>query len=465
MSNLYTLKHNPEWAEYYLYDLADWINGLAFRNINFSDNGLPVIKIAELKNGISAQTKYTDGIYDEKYRLLKGDILFSWSGSPETSIDVFWFEHEAGWLNQHIFKVVAKELVTKEYLYYLLKYAKPNFIDIAKNKQTTGLGHVTGADLKRIKVSVPSIEEQVRIVSSLKPIDDKIDLNRQINQNLERVAQAIFKSWFVDFDPVRAKIAAREAFIQQHPEVTLDAIRAAAGAEGDTPAHAAAKACELAAMCAISGKTEEQLNELDAETLQQLKTTASLFSDSLVDSELGEVPEGWVVKKIDDVVSRQPVGKKYSQKTAFEEGEVPILDQGKSGVIGYHNEEPGVRADPDNPIIVFANHTCYMRLVMHDFSAIQNVLPFKSEDLNIYWIYMATRGKQEFVEYKGHWPDFVIKTVVFPSRGLDQTYGACVADMFKGIYEHEKENNHLSLIRDDLLPKLLSGELQVDDVA
>lgn len=64
------------------------------------------------------------------------------------------------------------------------------------------------------------------------------------------------------------------------------------------------------------------------------------------------------------------------KKTAEEKGTVPILDQGKSGLIGYHNDKPGMMASPDDPIIVFANHTCYMRLIMFDFSAIQNVLPF-----------------------------------------------------------------------------------------
>ncbi len=271
MSNLYALKHNPSWTEYYLYDLADWINGLVFRKINFSDNGLPVIKIAELKNGISAQTKYTDGTYDEKYRLSKGDLLFSWSGSPETSIDAFWFESETGWLNQHIFKVVAKEIVTKEYLFYLLKYAKPNFVDIAKNKQTTGLGHVTGADLKRIKVSIPSIEEQVRIVSSLKPIDDKIELNQQINQSLEQIAKAIFKSWFVAFEPVNAKMAVLEA--------------------GGT-----AEQAEFAAMSAISAKDEAALVQLQAdqpEAYAELVQTAALFPSAMEESEHGEIPNGW----------------------------------------------------------------------------------------------------------------------------------------------------------------------------
>ncbi len=169
-----------------------------------------------------------------------------------------------------------------------------------------------------------------------------------------------------------------------------------------------------------------------------------------------------MLRKLRNVLKRFPVGKKFSQKTASEKGEVPILDQGKSGIIGYHNEKPGVLASPDDPIIVFANHTCYMRLVMHDFSAIQNVLPFKGIDRNIYWVFMSTYGKQSFDEYKGHWPDFNIKHLVEPDNNLDEVYGDYVASLFKMIYQNEKENNTLSETRDSLLPKLLSGEIALD---
>ena len=99
--------------------------------------------------------------------------------------------------------------------------------------------------------------------------DEKIELNRQINQTLEAMAQAIFKSWFVDFEPVKAKISA---------------IEAGEDAEGIT----------RAAMSAISGKTDEELDQLQAEQPEhyiQLKTTAELFPSAMQNSELGEIPE------------------------------------------------------------------------------------------------------------------------------------------------------------------------------
>ena len=74
--------------------------------------------------------------------------------------------------------------VTDDFLYYVLKYLKPRFTEIASNKQTTGLGHVTVADIKRISVVVPSKEKQREIVSVIKPIDDRIRTNIEINDNL-----------------------------------------------------------------------------------------------------------------------------------------------------------------------------------------------------------------------------------------------------------------------------------------
>ena len=184
-SSLYNITSGFDGVRHSLFDLAVWKNGLAFKKIDFSDTGRPVIKIAELNNGINSNTSFTQGDYGEEVFVRWDDLLFSWSGNPQTSIDVFRYRLQDGWLNQHIFKVTANEkLVGKDYIYYVLKYLKPHFTQIATNKQTTGLGHVTIADLKRMSLVVPSKEVQNRIVSILKSLDDKIEVNTNINENL-----------------------------------------------------------------------------------------------------------------------------------------------------------------------------------------------------------------------------------------------------------------------------------------
>ena len=198
-NSLYNIKSSVDGKRYSLFELATWKNGLAFKKINFCETGVPVIKIAELNNGIGGTTAYTQQTFSEDVHLCKGDLLFSWSGNPQTSIDIFRFNLDEGWLNQHIFKVTPDEkAVDRDYFYFLMKNLKPHFTQIATNKQTTGLGHVTIADIKRMSVVIPSLDVQRKIVSYIKPIDDKIELNNEINNNLEQQAQAIYQQMFID---------------------------------------------------------------------------------------------------------------------------------------------------------------------------------------------------------------------------------------------------------------------------
>ncbi|MGN8712910.1 restriction endonuclease subunit S [Cloacibacillus porcorum] len=201
-NTLYNIKTSLPGTRCPLFDLAIWKNGLAFKKIDFSEDGVPVIKIAELNNGIGSNTSFTEGDYGEEVRLHQGDLLFSWSGNPQTSIDVYKYQLDDGWLNQHIFKVTANEtMVSKDFLFYLLKYLKPHFTQIATNKQTTGLGHVTIADLKRMSVVVPEKIIQDRIVAVVKTIDDKIEVNNEINKNLFEQVRALYKDRFIDLMP------------------------------------------------------------------------------------------------------------------------------------------------------------------------------------------------------------------------------------------------------------------------
>jgi type I restriction enzyme S subunit len=183
---------------------------------------------------------------------------------------------------------------------------------------------------------------------------------------------------------------------------------------------------------------------------------------SLIPSSLGDIPKGWEVKTVEDIVKRIPVGKKYDQKTVSATGTVPVFDQGRTGIIGYHDDEPGVHASESSPVVVFANHTCYQRLIQFPFSAIQNVLPFVSSPSiprNIYWLHWATNGLVVFNDYKGHWPEYAAKTLVVPSKEVCDQFGNFVAPMTRRILNLEKQIQNLRKTRDLLLPRLLSGQI------
>jgi len=171
-----------EWKLNSLYDFADYINGAAFKKDEYAQTGTPIAKITELKNGITASTQYCSIKKEDKYYINDKELLFSWSGNPETSIDTFIWHYGLAILNQHTFKVIPKSGYFS-FIYCLLRYLKPEFTRIASNKQTTGLGHVTVADLKRLLFPYKT-EAIVGLCKIIDPFIDKIYNNLLENQKL-----------------------------------------------------------------------------------------------------------------------------------------------------------------------------------------------------------------------------------------------------------------------------------------
>ncbi|MCM8797726.1 MAG: restriction endonuclease subunit S [Candidatus Omnitrophica bacterium] len=185
----------------------------------------------------------------------------------------------------------------------------------------------------------------------------------------------------------------------------------------------------------------------------------------LVPSELGMIPEGWEVVKVGDVIKRMPSGKKYDNKTVLPKGKIPVLDQGRSGIIGYHNNKPDIIASEENPVIIFANHTCYQRIILFPFSAIQNVIPFlpnEDRERDIYWLHWATKDVIKFSDYKGHFPEFTTKKIICPPVDICNAFGGLIKPMVKLRYKLEQKNKVLQETRDLLLPKLISGQIDVE---
>ncbi len=138
----------PEgWETQPLYDIADFVNGAAYKGADFSDaeDALPVIKIAEVKAGITGQTKFTTINKGDKYRVEDGDILLSWSGNPDTSIDTFIWTNGPGYLNQHIFNVRLHDESERHFVYYQLKYLRSTFAEIAQRFRKTASERVVMA--------------------------------------------------------------------------------------------------------------------------------------------------------------------------------------------------------------------------------------------------------------------------------------------------------------------------------
>ena len=308
------------------------------------------------------------------------------------------------WISNNAMAVYFKE--NKGDNFFLHQYLlNSSFDDV-----TTGSAQpqITVTNLSLKQILLPDLQTQKTISLIMKNIEGKIATNNVLSKTLEDIAQTIFKSWFIDFDPVKAKMV------------------------GEKPA----------------GMDD---------------TTAALFPDSMEESELGLIPKGWGIRPIGDSVVKQKVGKLFDSKTSFPSGSVPVLDQGKSGVVGFHNEEPGIFASPEMPLVVFANHTCSLRLVSYPFSVIQNVFPLMGNKVDVIWLYFAVEGKQQFDSYKGHWPDFVLHKIIQPTEEATRAFRKLVEPLLKEKWLLEQQSKILGNIRDSLLPRLISGELQIPE--
>ena len=140
------------WEVGNLYDIAEYVNGLACQNYRpkESEKSLPVIKIREMNEGITADTEKVSASIPGKYRIYAGDILFSWSASLEIKI----WTGETGGLNQHIFKVIPKGYFSKGYVYQQLSAYLVNFQKMAESRKTT-MGHITSDHIKQSRILIP----------------------------------------------------------------------------------------------------------------------------------------------------------------------------------------------------------------------------------------------------------------------------------------------------------------------
>ena len=241
-----------------------------------TDGGVPLIKVSDVKNGaIASRPSFCiSNKVDEEYkrtRLNGSELLLTLVGNPGDCVIVT--DEMCGWNVARALAVIRlKDTQLRSWIRYVLA-SKPAQHLIEARLNTTVQKTLNLKDVREIGIPIPPKEERDSITKTIDSIEKKTLINTKINQTLESIAQAIFKSWFIDFDPVRAKIAAKQ--------------------NGEDP--------ELAAMCAISGKGEEELQQMPEEDLTELQATAALFPDELVESELGEVPKGWEVKPLDKI--------------------------------------------------------------------------------------------------------------------------------------------------------------------
>ncbi|MEN5162525.1 restriction endonuclease subunit S [Achromobacter kerstersii] len=262
-------------------------------------SGIPLVTAKIVKNGrIEAPEEFiAEADYDDWMR----------RGIPEPGDVVLTTEAPLGEvaqldgtkiaLAQRIITLRGKpDLLDNTYLRFALQ-SGPIQEQLRGRASGSTVSGIKQSELRKLTLRFPPVDEQRRVAAVLVTLDDKIDVNRRINQTLEAMAQAIFKSWFVDFDPVKAKIAAIE--------------------QGQDPLRVA--------MRAISGKTDTELDQLPREYYDQLAVTAALFPDAMKESELGDIPKGWTHGVLGDVCSFTAGSAFKPEHQGSTEGDYPFI--------------------------------------------------------------------------------------------------------------------------------------------
>ena len=330
-------------------------------------------------------------------------------------------------LGQRLITLRGKpELLNNTYLKFAMQAAFVQNQLREKSTGTTVIG-VRQSELRTVEIPLPPLAEQRKIAHILGTLDDKIELNRQMNESMEAMARAIFKSWFVDFDPVRAKMEGREPV------------------------------------------------GMDAET-------AALFPSAFQDSPLGKIPEGWNVLPLPEVIEINPrrvlkkgtiapylhmenlpkqghrphdwKDRKFNSGTKFINGDTllaritPCIENGKTALVDFLAEgEVGwgsteyIVLRPKPPLPVEFGY--YLA---------------RSDDLRAFAIHnmTGTTGRQRVPH-----SCFDYYQLPVPTEHIAQRFGEIVQPFMEKIRANSDQSRTLAVIRETLLPKLLSGEIRV----
>jgi len=434
---------SSEWVKMRLGDFIDLKRGYDLPKKSRSAGPIPLVSSAGVSDQHSEAKVRGPGVVTGRYGTIG---------------DVFYIEEDFWPLNTTLYVRDFKGNDPR-FTYYFLKT-----IDYLQYSDKAAVPGVNRNHLHMAEISVPkSVDEQRRIASVLSCLDDKIEANDTINQTLEQMAQAIFKSWFVDFEPVKAKIAALEA----------------GGSEEDAL---------LAAMQAISGKSEAELTRLQAEHPEQyaeLRATAELFPSAMQDSELGEIPEGWGVDHLSELVQFNP-------RRSLKKGTLaPYLDMKNVPTSGHLAEDVVLREMNSGTKFVNGD-TLLARITPCLENGKTAYVDFLDSD-QVGWgstEYIVMRSQEPypesmsyFIARDGNFRQHAIQSMtgtsgrqranakalaelpwlIYPRR-LTEAFDRIAAPYLKLAKSHGNQSKSLSAIRDSLLPKLLSGELDTTKV-
>lgn len=398
-----------EWREVKLGDVCRFQNGFAFKSSLFiNDGNINVIKIKEIKDGkivflnTSASVK-NDQIY-KKYQANNGDVLIALTGDPVARTNpaswvgrvAIYREYYPSLINQRVAKFLPDTAILyPNFVYYFFREFN-NFFNLAKKATgSASQANISTNTLMETRILLPPLDVQKKIAGVLGALDDKIELNNKINQNLEAQAQALFKSWFIDFEPFGGKMP---------DDWKIGKLSDIAEYSNDT----------------ISTEFTSFENYISTENMLPnrggISRASSLPTSNTVKS----------YRTTDVLISNI---RPYFKKIWF------ALFSG-----GCSNDILVFRSKKDSPAFVFnvLNQDDFFEYVMSGANGSK----------------MPRGDKKHIMQYK----------VIIPSAKTIKEFENIAITFLEKFSNNNQENVRLAELRDTLLPKLMNGEIDVDNV-
>ncbi|WP_425637919.1 restriction endonuclease subunit S [Algoriphagus yeomjeoni] len=469
-----------DWKEYSFSELlSEPVRNGIYKTKEFHGRGQKIVNMGELFANprlFDIEMKRVElNENDFKKALLKeGDLIFARrsltaEGAGKCSI-VKRINEDTSFESSLIRARPNKSLCNSDFLYYYFSSYQGKNAMYGIMRQVAVAG-ITGSDLMKLRLEIPSLPEQKSIAHILGKLDDKIELNRQMNQTLEAMAQALFKSWFVDFDPVMDNALASN---QEIPDEL----------------QAMAEKRQLIANRTVIASDEGARQSHQANSKRLIDTNPELaakFPSSFVFNEtLGKwIPEGWKVKAVEDAIHVNPfvsikmgevrkyvdmkalptsgysidgfIEKEYSGGAKFKQGDVllaritPCLENGKTAIVDFLENDEAAFGSTEFIILRGKNQiktpfiACLARFEAFVNHCIQNMV--------------GSSGRQRVQN-----SCFNSYFLALPENELLKKFDLLTNPYFKKITDNSSETKTLTELRDNLLPELISGRVRVKEL-
>ena len=383
-----------EWKEYRLEDVCGLVPGFAFKSKDFGDYETKAIKIKDIQPPF-IDFEGSDGVcltgYNKdklkKYLVKKGDFLLAMTGATIGKIGRYTYNIPA-YLNQRVLKFEEKQGVDYDFIYYYLSTQHFQSYIINHIDSESAQPNISAKTIGKYPVFLPSFVTQNRIVALLKSFDDKIEVNKRLNDNLQHQAQALYKSWFVDYEPFK--------------------------------------------------------------------------NGEFVESELGMIPKGWRLGTLGEIIEIK-YGKDHKK---LSDGIIPVY--GSGGLMRYAEKPLYEGESVLIPRKGTLNNVMYVNEAFWTVDTMFYTIPRMQNSMLFAYILLSNKDLASMNSGSAV-PSMTTEIlnniqIVMPVSDVLAEFNRLVFAYYAQIRHYDQETRRLAQLRDAILPRLMSGELKVDEV-